>query len=166
MKTRFRLPALQIYVPACENVEATLSSVQESIGARWKTAHKGSEAPVFTLLAKEAPGGIFVEMTSACDPGEWATLKEFALPTITHELRRANHMRSAPEDSPCVVDIGAKYAHLPCATYSRPEFLEALWRQTGADVPGEHASYACVCGLVHPIVLIEQNEPRGMAERV
>ena len=157
MKTQFRFPALQIYAPARENVEATLPSVQESIGARWKTAHRGIEAPEFTLLTVEAPGEIFVEMTAACDPGVWTTLQEFALPTITHELRRANHMRSAPEDSPCVVDIGAKHAHLPCATYSCPEVLEALWRQTGADVPGERASYACVCGSVHPIVLIERN---------
>ena len=59
------------------------------------------------------------------------------------------------EKSQVCVFVNKSSVHLPCGTRPMGAFLEEFWRQTGADVPGEEAEYACACGGRHAIRLFE-----------
>jgi len=54
------------------------------------------------------------------------------------------------------ISIDQHLVVLPCGIHEGPAFLEELWRQTGADVPGETAVFACSCGERHTVTLTER----------
>lgn len=58
------------------------------------------------------------------------------------------------------VGLEAAAVALPCGVADGPALREALWRQTGADMPGESADYACACGATHRLRIVE---PEGAA---
>ena len=56
-----------------------------------------------------------------------------------------------------LVYIGHEVVRLPCGPTTGDEFFETLWRQTGADVPGEETEFRCSCGALHQIKIAEQD---------
>jgi hypothetical protein len=62
------------------------------------------------------------------------------------------------EDTEVNAYVGADAVCLPCGDISGETFFENLWHQTGADVPGEVALFACQCGRKHRIRLCDTED--------
>lgn len=135
------------------NIESAVEPIARSIRSRWRAMHRGDVT--FTLTPGSSDDDVVLCLDSDMSPDDFLTLQEVAWAATGHELRAHGVLRSAPELTPCTVDVGSPFVHLPCASVDGPVFREALWRQTGADVPGEQAMYSCACGVTHAVRLLE-----------
>lgn len=135
------------------NIISATGAITQSIRSRWRAMHRSDVT--FTLTHGSSDDDVVLCLDSDMSPDDFSTLQEVAWAAAGHELRARGVLRSAPELAPCTVDVDSPFAHLPCASVDGPAFREALWRQTGADVPGEQAMYSCACGAAHAVRLLE-----------
>jgi hypothetical protein len=134
---------------ALPRLEALLPVINRSVRDRWASVHTQDEpVPSYRLWVEGTDTGVAFGYRPRS--GESATkcpVLEFVRAAIRYAVRGCEHELCVFLDKP--------FVHLPCSTRPTPTFLEDLWRQTGADVPGEEAGYSCVCGLTHAIKLTE-----------
>jgi len=132
-----------------------LPAIRRGARERWASV-RPDPMPAYRLWAEPTATGVAIGYTVR--GGDGCEAHEFVGAAIRGAV---DHLRS-PRPALCV-DVGQKYVHLPCATRAADEWLDELWRQTGADMPGERAEYACPCGGTHAVVLGSRAETEETA---
>jgi hypothetical protein len=132
-----------------------LPAIQGSARERW-TSVRSDPMPRYRVWVEPTDTGVAFGYRPRGGDGDEAL--EFVGAAIRGAV---DHMRS-PQPGLCV-RLGQKYVHLPCGTRSAGDWLDDLWRQTGADMPGERAEYTCPCGSTHAVVLAERSESGTIA---
>lgn len=125
-----------------------LPAIQSSARERWNSV-RSDPMPAYRLWAEPTDMGVAIGYrqrgTGGCEAHEF----------VRAAIRGAVDRERSVQPELCV-DVGQKYVHLPCGTRVADAWLEDLWRQTGADVPGERAVYTCPCGSTYQVVLAER----------
>lgn len=130
-------------------LQSLLPEIMRSVHERWVSVHKADDAmPTYRLWVEATDTGVAFgyRPRTGKSPRECPVF-EFVKAVVRYAVRGSEQELCVFLDNP--------FVHLPCETRPMPEFLEHLWRQTGADVPGEEAQYACACGQTHAIRLTE-----------
>ena len=127
-----------------------LPAIQNSARERW-TSVRSDPMPAYRLWVEPTDTGVAIGYRQHGADG--CEAHEFVRAAIRGAV---DHLR-APQPELCV-DVCQEYVHLPCGTRAADAWLEDLWRQTGADVPGERAVYTCPCGSTHKVVLTERSK--------
>jgi hypothetical protein len=135
-----------------------LPAIRSSARERWASV-RPDPMPAYRLWAEPTATGVAIGYSDRGGGG--CEAHEFVGAAIRGAV---DHLRS-PRPALCV-DVGQKYVHLPCATRAADEWLDELWRQTGADMPGEQAEYACPCGGTHAVVLGSRAETEQTATKL
>ena len=125
-----------------------LDVVNASVAERWART-SAEPLPAYRLWVEAADSGVVCGYRRR-DATPWSDCA--VLEFVRAALRFVLDLR--PEE-PAAVRLGARAAHLPCGSYPGAALLESLWFQTGADVPGESATYACPCGARHAVLITE-----------
>lgn len=127
-----------------------LPGINDSASARWACIHS-EPMPRYRLWVEPTDMGVAFGFRPR--DGMDATTCP-ALDFVRAAIRYTVDELRQKKSQVCVF-VDKSSVHLPCGTRPSGAFLEELWRQTGADVPGEEAEYACACGGSHAIRLSE-----------
>ena len=133
-----------------EYVQSRLTEIRANAESLWIASHGADAMPKFRLWAGPQESPMFgIEIGYRRRDGLSAVncaMRKCVWKAITNALA---------DEPPDATTIGHPTIHvrltdqgvtLPCRTVPGAVFLEELWRQTGADVPGEQADYTCECG--------------------
>ena len=125
-----------------------LDVVKSSVAERWARI-SNEPLPAYRLWVEGTDTGVAIGYRRK-DMTPWSDcpVLEFVRAALRFDL-------NPDAREPVEVRLGARAAHLPCGSYPGAALLEALWVQTGADVPGESANYACPCGARHAMLITE-----------
>tara|TARA_B100000886_G_scaffold275138_1_gene199035 strand:- start:13 stop:492 length:480 start_codon:yes stop_codon:yes gene_type:complete len=134
-----------------------LPVIRSSARERWASV-RSDPMPAYRLWVEPTDAGVAIGYRPR--GGDGCEALEFVRAAIRGTV---DHPWS-PQSELCV-DVCQEYVHLPCGTRAADAWLEDLWRQTGADVPGERAVYTCPCGGTHEVVLAERSKVEQTATK-
>lgn len=125
-----------------------LDVIKSSVAERWARI-SSDPLPAYRLWVEGTDTGVaFGYRRRDTTPHDQCPVLEFVRASIHFDLNPRPH-------EPVEVHVGAPIAHMPCSSYRGAKFLDDIWVQTGADVPGESTCYTCRCGARHVILIKE-----------
>ena len=149
---------IPVDAPQCDasdvpRLRSVLGDIRANAAERWAQV-RADPMPAYRLWVTACDEGVAFGYRRR-DGTRWSECpaREFVRAAITWALRHFS-IGLQPRDEVRVF-LDQRVAHLPCGSRECAGFLEDVWRQTGADVPGEEADYACACGATHRIALLE-----------
>ena len=133
-----------------DHIQSRLTAIRASAESLWIASQGHETMPKFRLCVgpQESPMVGF-ELGYRRRDGSSAVncaMRKCVWTAITNALADESPDAKAVRPATIHVRLTDQDVTLPCRTVPAAAFLEELWRQTGADVPGEQADYTCECG--------------------